>query len=645
MSENKKGIPEFYPNDSILFTFGDLYQVKSSLDSYELRNISRIVNVLGGQHTEIIREHEEITEEDTYSEFEQETSESQSLSTSTTEAMESFSNSYQEKENSFSVSGQVKANFGTIKAQVDSSYDNQNGSSSSQSNAQSYAKTVVESSRKSVRTRILNTHKKNTQIRDLESKKIGLDNTGGGNFVGIYRHLSEVHKAQLTKHQKHLFAKIFIPTPSENYSKHISGLLEANTKSPSGLKYTRVKGKEKDDLTFSNLIKDNWIDTNWVHIAAEFGLTDPIPYPNDLVEIKTHIVPFTDNKDPNPQLFTQKIQFSVPDGYIPDETNIGNVNRIHGQTVYLEFVLPNKDALGVQHNRTQNFKFNFDNQTLRNIELSGNTFEIAFIAGFSLATALSCEVRYVPSQKTLNLWRLNFYNQILEAAEGKVTIEEQLGLSRRVNVLGNADAARTLIKEEIERETIQYVLGTDLKGFDAYWRDLANNTPSSNYPELHMEKVNILQPMIGFLSTAFDFDKMSYRFLPVYLGAESNRSKLFDSKNTGEIRDFLQASWAEVILPIRKGEEYKLFYMLETGLIWSSSDEEAPLPNKRQYLALSEEIEEDRALVHNKESEETIVDTWTFRLPTAFEILQKGSNINGAPVATESEHGLTSKTV
>ena len=71
--------PTFYPNNAIQFTFGDLYQVKSRLESYELRNISRIVNVLGGQYTELLQEHEEITEEDNYSEFEKETTEESSL--------------------------------------------------------------------------------------------------------------------------------------------------------------------------------------------------------------------------------------------------------------------------------------------------------------------------------------------------------------------------------------------------------------------------------------------------------------------------------------------------------------------------------------------------------------------------------------
>jgi hypothetical protein len=643
MSDNKKETPAFYPNDNIQFNFGDLYQVKSNLESYELRNISRIVNVLGGQYTEIIQEHEEITEEDSYSEFEKETNEEQSLTTSTTEAMESSATSYQDKENSFAVSGQVKANFGTVQAQVDSSYDNQNGSGSSKSNAQSYAKTVVESSRKSVRTRVLNTKRKNTQIRDLETKKIGLDNRGGANFVGVYRNVSEVHKAQLVKHHKHLFAKIYIPTPSENYSKHISGALTANTKNPVGLKFTKIKGGDKIDLTFSNLIENDWLDDNWLELAAEFGIQEPIPKPLETSEIVTSVSDF--NKDPNPshKLFTATMVFNVPDGFIPILARIGNVNRIWEETVYLEYALPNKDYGSLQRNKKQEIDLEFGLNEIENIRIQGNKFNIDFMCGVSLATLLSCEMIYKPSTQLINLWRLNFYNQILEAAEGKPTIEDKLGLSRRVNVLSNADAAKKLIKEELERETIQYVLGTDLKGFDSHWRNLAATTPEENYPEINMDKTNALQSVVGFLSNAFDFDKMSYRFLPAYLGAESNRSKLFDSKNTGEIRDFIQASWAEVILPIRRGEEYKLFYMLETGLIWSSSDDEAPLPNKRQYLALSEEIEEDRALTAGTETEEEVVDDWTFNLPTAFEILQEGSNINGTPVATESANGITSK--
>jgi len=647
MSDNKKEIPEFYPNDNIQFTFGDLYQVKSNLESYELRNISRIVNVLGGQYTEIIQEHEEITEEDTYSEFEKETNEEQSLTTSTTEAMESSANSYQDKENSFSISGQVKANYGTVQAQVDSSYDNQNGSGSSKSNAQSYAKTVVESSRKSVRTRILKTNRKNTYIRDLETKKIGLDNRGGGNFVGVYRHVSEVHKAELIKHQKHLFAKIYIPTPSENYSKHISGVLTASTKNPIGLKYTKKKGEDKKDLTFLNLIEDDWLDSNWLKLAAEFGLTDPIPFPKNKYQNKASKKEIdTSSKE---ETYTEKsLEFNIPKGYIPSTISITPIWSLHSdsdnKSTYMRITVPNTNTIDLKNKIKVNsgpkkININLEN----NSGFTDNIMVIGLQTGWTYGFHVNCLVTYSPNKETLDLWRLNFYNQILEAAEGKPTAEDQLGLSRRVNVLANADAAKKLIKEELERETIQYVLGTDLKGFDGYWRDLVDGTPESNYPEINMDKTNKLQPLVGFLSTAFDFDKMSYRFLPAYLGAESNRSKLFDSKNTGEIRNFLQASWAEVILPIRRGEEYKLFYMLETGLIWSSSDDEAPLPNKRQYLALSEEIEEDRFLTQGKDIKEEVVDDWTFNLPTAFEILQEGSNINGTPVATESGDGITSK--
>ena len=126
MSTNKAALPDFYPNRDVQFSFGDLYVTNSKLLTHELSNISRIVNVLGGQFSEILHEHEEITEEDSYSEVENETTEENSLTTSSTEALETAANTHQDKSTAFSVSGQVKASYGVIKAQVDSSYDNQN---------------------------------------------------------------------------------------------------------------------------------------------------------------------------------------------------------------------------------------------------------------------------------------------------------------------------------------------------------------------------------------------------------------------------------------------------------------------------------------------------------------------------------------
>jgi len=636
-SKNQIENPTFYPNNAIQFTFGDLYQVESRLESYELRNISRIVNVLGGQYTELLQEHEEITEEDDYSEFEKDTTEESSLTTSTTESMETAANKQQNKENAFSVSTGAKATYGVVQMQVDASYDNKNGSSSSKSNAQSYAKSVVESSRKSVRTRILTQHRKNTQIRDLERKSMGLDNRGGENFVGIYRHISEVHEAKLIKHQKHLFAKIYIPTPSENYSKHISGVLTASTESPAGLKFT--KGDEKKALTFANLTDDDWMDNHWIELAAEFGIEDPIPFPIMKSQIEQYDLTITETTKSTgleEQYKSGDVSFTAPKGYIPIGVKISSVGAANNWTdgthgIYI--TLPGRDRIKLTFAKTKFYNFEIENSEPLTY-LDKLNFKIPVVSGWYYGMHITFEMQYKASEQMLGMWRLNFYNQILEAAEGKPTPEDKLGLSRRVNVLANADAAKKLIKEELERETMQYVLGTDLKGFDGYWRNLSDETPEENYPEVNVDKTNSLQPIVSFLSTAFDFDKMSYRFLPAYLGAEENRSKLFDGKNSGEIREFLQAGWAEVILPIRRGEEYKFFYMLETGLIWAGSDEEAPLPNSREYLALSEEIEEDRLLTEDTQADSNVVDVWTFNLPTPFEILQDGSSLNDEPVAS-----------
>jgi hypothetical protein len=637
MSTNKAALPDFYPNRDVQFSFGDLYVPNSKLLTHELSNISRIVNVLGGQFSEILHEHEEITEEDSYSEVENETTEENSLTTSSTEALETAANTHQDKSTAFSVSGQVKASYGVIKAQVDSSYDNQNTNGSSQSNAQSYARTVVETSRKTVRNRVLNQYRKNTRVRDLEARKMGLDNRGGSTAVAVYRHVSEVHEAVLYKHQKHLFARIFIPTPAENYANNISGVLSAASTSPAGLKFT--KGDEKVDLSFTELTKPGaqkgaaWIDENWLALAAEFGITDPVPFPAPKYENKASVKELNAQAKVSETYDSKAITFTVPEGYLPDSLDVtpmwgANDPSNDGDDklpTYVRITIPKHDIwyIGVTSRaKTTKSLSNFSSNDVANF-VDGQL-QLGVLTAWTALLHISILMNYRPNDDTKALWRLAFYNQILETADGAPTVEDQLGVSRRVNVLANADAATQMIREELERETIQYVLGTDLNGFDAYHR--APPPSGDNYPTLNTEKTNYLQYVVGFLASAFDFEKMSYRFLPGYLGAESNRSKLFDGKNSGEVRKFLQAGWAEVILPIRRGEEFKLFYMLETGQIWSSSDDEAPLPNERRYLALSEEIEADR-LPSDADADPFEIDRWTFNLPTPFEIIQDGSDI------------------
>ncbi|QCO54681.1 hypothetical protein EOK75_02020 [Pseudorhodobacter turbinis] len=634
MSANKAGLPDFYPNRDVQFSFGDLYVTKSKLLTHELSNISRIVNVLGGQFSEILHEHEEISEEDSYSEVENETTEENSLTTSSTEALETAANTHQDKSNAFSVSAQVKASYGVIKAQVDSSYDNQNATGSSQSNAQSYARTVVETSRKTVRSRVLNQYRKNTRVRDLEARKMGIDNRGGSTAVAVYRHVSEVHEAVLYKHQKHLFARIFIPTPAENYAKNIAGVLTAASTSPAGLKFT--KDGEKIDLSFANLTLAGstagtlWIDENWLALAAEFGITDPTPFPTLKFENKASTKELNAQANVTETYDSKVVTFTVPEGYLPDQMDVtptwGSNKSSDSLHTYVQITIPKHDIWNIgisSHARVTEPLPNFTSQDVA--DFVDGQLQVNVLTAWTALIHISMLMTYRPNDDTKALWRLAFYNQILDAADGAPTIEDQLGVSRRVNVLANADAAAQMIREELERETIQYVLGTDLNGLDAYHRP--PSTDATQYPALNTEKTNDLQYVVGFLASAFDFDKMSYRFLPGYLGAESNRSKLFDGKTSGEVRKFLQAGWAEVILPIRRGEEFKLFYMLETGQIWSSSDDEAPLPNERRYLALSEEIEADR-LTSDTDADPVEIDRWTFNLPTPFEIIQDGADIS-----------------
>ena len=123
---------------------------------------------------------------------------------------------------------------------------------------------------------------------------------------------------------------------------------------------------------------------------------------------------------------------------------------------------------------------------------------------------------------------------------------------------------------------------------------------------------------MDFLDKVFDFDKMSYRFLPHYLGGEEQRLSAFGQSSTGVMNEFLNAGAVELVLPVTLQKEEQLLYFLHTGLIMGGED--IPLPYDRDMLALYNEIIEAREM---EQLDIPIkIDSWTENLSTEHVILQ-----------------------
>jgi len=244
-------------------------------------------------------------------------------------------------------------------------------------------------------------------------------------------------------------------------------VLTASTESPAGLTFT--KDELKKPLTFANLTEDNWLDNHWVELAAEFGIDEPIPFPVMKSQIEQYDLTIAETSKStgiDEQYKSGDVLFTAPKGYIPIGVKVSSVGAASNWTdgthgIYI--TLPGHDRITLTFGKTKFYNFEIENSQPLSY-LDKLNFKIPVVSGWYYGMHITFEMQYKASEQMLGMWRLNFYNQILEAAEGKPTPEDKLGLSRRVNVLANADAAKKLIREELERETMQYVLGTDLKG-------------------------------------------------------------------------------------------------------------------------------------------------------------------------------------
>jgi hypothetical protein len=142
-------------------------------------------------------------------------------------------------------------------------------------------------------------------------------------------------------------------------------------------------------------------------------------------------------------------------------------------------------------------------------------------------------------------------------------------------------------------------------------------------PTIDRQKAKLQGDFIRFFEQAFEWSQMQYAFYPYFWSKQERWNDKFklDDPNY-EYQQFLQASAARLILPVRPGFEAAVAHYMETEGeegIWSgdgSPDIDSPL-----YVSIVDEIREQSG---NTEREPVPVgEPWEIRLPTSHIMLKK----------------------
>lgn len=610
----------FFPNAGIQFVFGDLVQIRTELDGYKLAGIQSIVNVLAGQYAENKSYRENTVETEFFSDNEMEEFSETSRTDSTSESVREAVQTQTAQGTDFTAAASVSAQVGVARVSAGVSYNRSTAKSQSRTDARNFARQTVESATDSVRQRISSSVSEKRITKEIEEQVRGLDNKGGPAAAMIIRYVEEKWKYELVQHGKHLFFRCIVPNPPANYL----NALEERAAGQQSASEQFVPLKFKDPMTLQEkvLTPANISPDNWFQLAALFEVNDPIVPPTR--KIKTHC--WVDEESSGRKPYLQSASIPVSEGFVAKTMTVANDLATYSTSTGDDSWKQTGIAIVVGGSSYLHKGWNQD--TLNHgpftldIEPVDGKLEVGLVSHVQVHGAIGIDIVFEPSDETLKLWKLQFFQQLLDAHNGKhrSSPAEQFDLISVADISGSPTAAERMIRLQMQALALQYVCGTNLNGLGGVDRKSAT---FPNYPILDHAQINDLQPVLSFLNGAFDFEKMSYRFLPHYLGDAETRARAFEGGTNGKLAEFMQAGAAELIIPCALGAEEQMMYFMQTGLIMEGND--IPLPLDPEMLALYDEIVEARQM---EESDDPIIlDIWYKLLPTTQVMLQQSADL------------------
>ena len=225
---------------------------------------------------------------------------------------------------------------------------------------------------------------------------------------------------------------------------------------------------------------------------------------------------------------------------------------------------------------------------------------------------VNVEVECHPTEHSMSEWQIATYRVLLEAS--RRARQEYYRVSAGAPARGvarNPQAEQRTIRKELQRDVMRILLRQ---------ADRKIREPR----EQRLGKPRYQQ----FLERAFEWNEMAFTFIEVLDGIDGEPSGTVVADLPGDALDtpfsaFLQARSARVLLPVDPGFNFGVVFFLQTGMIWSGADELAPaFAANEEMLSLVNDLKD--VSFEDREVEST---AWEVTVPTAMTVLQEGAEL------------------
>ena len=587
---------------------GDLLLAKRYLLKYQPGEIAHIENVLNAETRGRTFEHLKRREEKTSVDKESTVFEERDLQTTERFSFEKEASEEASSQSQFQIGTGVSGTVGPITMSVNAGYSSSNSQSSASSTASEFASEVSSRTLKRITERVREeritiTIDETREINTHEFANEAGTGTGTGHISGPYTWVDKLYLGRLFNYGRRLMLEFSIPEPAAFYIYSKSKNVGAEFTEPVSLPDHGIK-----DFRDIN-------EANYMTKAALYDVTDVEipPPPSTMVERA-----FNGNgggDSPGGTISASHNDIQIPAGYkatwvtviAGTETSPISINYIIGRKYY------NGSDLWFE-------------------PLFNETDKVAFSLlvkkedSYYINVQIFCE----RTTESMDKWRLNIYNAILNSYKSKLSDFENQKAAREIqNSLpefgNNPVINRQIVAEELKKSVIEALTGQRFESFSA----MQNNRPNMGYPEFDFGKANAEGKYMSFFEEAIEWNNLAYALYPYFWGKKPDwvkKMKYTESQVDPDFTAFLRAGAAKVIIPVKPEMTKAVLHYLDSGgELWVNDD--VPLVNTESldFMAEMNAAPSDVGVVEEGQP-------WIMKLPTSLVALPTDIDVDGKPM-------------
>lgn len=563
------------------YAIGELQWVRQRLLRYEMGDIATIINVMSGEKKQIldkqvqkkVQKQKEVQSntDTTVSQQRQ-----QQLEQETQKVLQNWSKLYDYTK--------LQPVFSApMPMYMNGSYSKTKGADGKPISKEksSLARKTLQATTHQMTEKVVQWRTQTHQDARTHSEKTVWDNTQGKEVLtGVYRWLNQVYEAQVVHVGNRFILEGWISKPATAYLEQTAQLEGRNLKKPISLETAKID-------TFQAIQRDNY-----AQLCATYQVKNVLLPPKETILVSEWIESTTNTH--------KKIE--IPTGYEAQSyTLLYNVNPsglelngFIGQNAFTSASpSPNKGNLQQETGLVP---------LMATLSAPVLATPPQIMPSFMISVQITC-VCSVTSPIYME-WQSKMYQKISEAYEAlKTAYYQQVSSNAPTQTAENPAMQRKIIHTVLKQQMI-----TTLRAATQ------QNLPPEKAIQPTVNQVNAPR-YIQFLNDVIDWDEMAYTFM------ESNAVVFNPSSSDAVFTPFLQAESATIFVPIRPAFNQKLLYFLATGMIWMGQDALTGVLSTQIGL-----VNELKKVAHTPLSTETLVDQWEVKIPTALQILSKGTS-------------------